>query len=98
MSSPKAKEEVEKIRLPGAGEVFGIVDQIVGFDRLRVRCRDGHVRVCRIPGKMKKRLWVRLDDVVIVIPWKVQSDQKGDIAHRYTRTEVEWLRRKGILE
>ena len=95
---PKAQEEVEKLRVPGAGEIFGVVDQIVGFDRLRVRCRDGHVRICRIPGKMKKRDWVRIDDVVIVSPWKVQGDKKADIVHRYSRTEVEWLRRKGILE
>lgn len=98
MSPPNPEEGVEKIRLPNAGEVMGVVDQIVGFDRLRVRCRDGHVRVCRIPGKMKKRLWMRMDDVVIVDPWEVQSDRKGDIVHRYTRTEVEWLRRKGMLE
>jgi translation initiation factor 1A len=36
--------------------------------------------------------------VVIVRPWIVQSDEKGDVIHSYTRTQVEWLRRKGLWE
>jgi hypothetical protein len=26
----------------------------------------------------------------------VQSEEKGDVVYRYTRTQVEWLRRKGL--
>lgn len=43
-------------------------------------------------------MWVRNRDVVIVLPWIVQSDEKGDIIYRYTGTQVEWLRRKGLWE
>jgi len=92
----KPEEEIERLRVPRRGEVFGTVEQMVGFDRLRVRCKDGHTRICRIPGKIRKRLWIRENDVVIVRPWAVQSEEKGDIIYRYTRTQVEWLRRKGL--
>ena len=98
---PKAKEaaeEIERLRLPRSGEVLGIAEQMFGFDRLRVRCRDGHVRICRIPGKIRKRLWVRENDVVVVRPWSVQGEGKGDIVHRYTHTQVEWLRKRGLWE
>jgi translation initiation factor 1A len=52
--------------------------------------------MCRIPGKIRKRLWIRENDVVIVRPWAVQGEEKGDVVYRYTRTQVEWLRRKGL--
>jgi len=92
------KEEIERLRMPRNDEVLGVVEQMFGFDRLRVRCKDGYVRTCRIRGKIRKRLWVRENDVVIVRPWMVQSEEKADVIYRYTRTQVEWLRRKGLWE
>ena len=71
-------ETQRKIRLPGEGEVLGIVIQMLGYDRARVRCTDGKVRLCRIPGKMKKRIWIREGDAVLIAPWDFQDD-RGDI-------------------
>jgi len=88
--------EVERLRVPAKGEVLGLVDQMMGFDRLRVRCKDGHTRICRIPGKIRKRLWIRVNDVVIVRPWAVEGEKKGDIVHRYTSTQLDWLIKKGL--
>ena len=82
--------------MPAKGEVLGLVDQMMGFDRLRVRCKDGHTRICRIPGKIRKRLWIRVNDVVIVRPWAVEGEEKGDIVHRYTSTQLDWLIKKGL--
>lgn len=92
----KPEEEIARLRVPRSNEVLGVVEQMYGFDRLRVRCKDGHVRTCRIRGKIRKRLWVREGDVVIVSPWPVQGDEKGDILYSYKRTQVEWLRNKGL--
>ena len=64
---------------------------------IKVRCADGNIRMTRIPGKMKKRIWIREGDVVLVKPWDFQSDQKADVIWRYTRTESNWLERKGYL-
>jgi len=90
------EEEIARLRVPRRGEVLGVAEQMVGFDRLRVRCKDGHTRICRIPGKIRKRLWIREGDVVIVRPWMIQGEEKGDIVYRYTRTQKEWLTRKGL--
>jgi len=89
-------EVPERLRLPAKGEVLGLVDQMIGFDRLRVRCKDGHIRACRIPGKIRKRMWIRENDVVIVRPWVVEGEEKGDIIYRYTPTQLEWLTKKGL--
>ena len=78
-------------------EVFGYVDTLLGSNRLRVRGLDGKVRMGRIPGKMKKRIWIREGDVVIVVPWSFQ-DAKADVVWRYTGPQVDWLKRKGYLK
>lgn len=77
-------------------EVLGIVEGLLGANRLKVRCMDGKVRLARIPGKMKKRIWIREGDVVIVVPWSFQ-DEKSDVIWRYTSPQVGWLQRKGFL-
>jgi translation initiation factor 1A len=96
---PKAKpEDFEKLYLPKEGEILGVIEQMFGFDRVRVRCRDGYVRNARIRGKIRKRMWVREGDVVVIRPWPVQGDKRGDIIFRYTGTQLEWLKKKGLWE
>ncbi len=86
------------LRLPRPGEIFGIVREMFGGSRMRVECADGKERLCRIPGKIKMRVWVRPNDVVLIKPWSVEGDSKADIAYRYTRPQVEQLQRKGLLK
>ncbi|RZB28918.1 MAG: translation initiation factor 1A [Candidatus Argoarchaeum ethanivorans] len=69
---------------------------MLGANRIRVRCMDGVVRIGRIPGKMKKRTWIRVGDVVILVPWPFQNE-KADIKWRYERMHAEWLERRGYL-
>jgi hypothetical protein len=52
--------------------------------------------MARIPGKMRRRQWVREGDLIIVWPWDFQ-DSKADVKHRYTKTQAMYLSRKGVL-
>jgi translation initiation factor 1A len=70
--------------LPNQYDILGIVDKNYEFTRMRVVCQDGHRRMCRIRGKMKKRSWVREGDVVLVSPWDFEFEGKSDIIFRYT--------------
>lgn len=92
------QEEISRIKLPRGKEVFGILEQRLGGSRMRIRCLDGKVRICRIPGRLKRRLWVRENDIVIVEPWEFSGDEKGDLIYKYTPTQVGYLRRKGFLK
>ncbi|MBT5021214.1 translation initiation factor eIF-1A [Candidatus Woesearchaeota archaeon] len=92
-----AEEEIRRIRLPKGEETLGIVDQRVGGSRMFVRCLDGKQRVCRIPGRLKKRLWVRERDIVIIEPWEFGGDEKGDVILKYRPNQVSWLRKNGYL-
>lgn len=92
-----SEEIIKNMVLPAASDVLGIAAKLLGFDRVLARCQDGHERLCRIRGKMKRRVWVRIGDVVLVSPWDFQSDKRGDIIWRYTRAQAEWLRKNGYL-
>ena len=88
---------ISEMVYPGEGEVLGVVIKLLGFDRILVKCQDGAERLCRIRGKMKRRVWIRESDIVIVSPWEFQSGKRGDVVWRYTHAQAETLRRKGIL-
>ncbi|UCH70338.1 MAG: translation initiation factor eIF-1A [Candidatus Bathyarchaeota archaeon] len=92
-----SEEEIADMVLPTANDVLGVAMRLLGFDRVLVKCQDGHERLCRIRGKMKRRVWIRQGDIVLVSPWDFQSDKRGDVIWRYKRNQVEWLRRKGYL-
>lgn len=89
--------ELREMVMPDEAQMFGIVTQMLGYDRLMVRCMDGHERVCRIRGKMKRRVWIKVGDVVLVAPWDFQTDNRGDILWRYTESQANWLRSQGRL-
>lgn len=90
--------EVARIRLPKEGEVLGVVELMLGADRMRAKCDDGNTRICRIPGRMRKRVWIRTGNLILIQPWKVQSSERGDIVFRYTSTQANWLKRKGYVK
>ncbi len=92
-----SEEELEDMMEPGPGDVYGVVVRLLGYDRALVRCQDGYERLCRIRGKLKRRIWIRPGDVVLVSPWDFQPTKRGDIIWRYTRNQAEWLRREGKL-
>ncbi|MCW1297953.1 MAG: translation initiation factor eIF-1A [Candidatus Parvarchaeota archaeon] len=88
----------EKVRTPRGNEVLGIVEQLLGFCKMYVRCDDGKIRLCRIPGRLVRKVWIKEGDVVLVEPWEVQGDTRGDIIFRYTKSEVSFLLRKGFFK
>ena len=90
--------EIRRTRIPKDDEVLGFVDQRLGAGRLRIRCLDGKERICRVPGRLRRQLWIREGDLVLVKPWEYQKDDRGDILYKYTRSQVEWLRKKGYLD
>ena len=93
------EQQLLRVRLPVDREVLGVVQQRLGGSRMRVLCLDGKERICRIPGRLRRELWVRDNDVVIIEPWELGGDDKGDVVYKYrSKAEVEFLRRKGYLK
>ena len=77
------EEQVIRVRLPQGREILGIVEKRLGGSRMRVNCLDGNARICRIPGRLRRALWVREGDIVIVEPWENQNLTRGDVIFKY---------------
>jgi len=92
-----SEKDLRVLVYPSENDVIGVVQKLLGFDRVMVKCQDGFTRICRIRGKMKRRVWIREGDVVLVSPWDFQSEERGEIFHRYTANQIDDLRRKGVL-
>lgn len=93
----QTREEIEiaRTRIPRLPEVLGVVETMLGGDKVKANCTDGNVRVCRIPGRFRKRIWINPGDLILIKPWIVQSNIRGDVAFVYTPTQANWLKRKG---
>lgn len=92
-----SEEDLSEMVLPSASDVLGVATKLLGFDRVMVKCQDGREHLCRIRGKMKRRVWIRVGGVVLVSPWDFESDKRGDLVWRYTRAQAEDLRRRGYI-
>ncbi len=82
--------------------MFALVIEIYGGDRMLIKCADGVSRIGVIRGKIRKRMWTRLGDLIICIPWDFETKKEGKkekayIIWRYTGTQVTWLKNKGYL-
>ncbi len=93
-----SSQEPIRVRTPRQGEVIGIVEQRVGANRMIVKCFDDKERNCRIPGSLRRTLWIRPGDTIIVKVWEFDGDKRGDILFKYTPAAIEWLKRKGYIK
>ena len=92
------QSEIRRVKLPRGNQTLGILEERLGGSRMRVRCMDGKSRICRIPGRLKRSLWVRPGDVLLIEPWELGGDTKGDVIFKYKPIQVDFLRRKGYLK
>ncbi len=101
---PPTTPVVTRVKFPSRrmGEMFGRIVGILGNNRMEVFCEDGKHRMGRIRGKIKKRVWVRLTDLVIVNPWDWETETadkmgKCEISWRYLRHEIAYLDRNNRI-
>ena len=91
------QEAPVRVRLPKKNEVIGIVVQRLGGNRMEIKSTDGKTRNCRVPGRFKRKFWLRPGDLVIITPWEF-DDSKGDIIFQYHKNASHLLRKRGMLK
>ena len=84
-------------KLPTKDEQFAVIRELSGGSRFTALCEDGKNRMVRIPGKLKKRMWCRVNDLILIKPWPIQGDSKSDLVYRYLPAERNWLYRRDIV-
>ena len=64
-NTPEPTENI-RVTLPykPKGEMFAVAETFQGGSRLQLICEDGKRRMGRIPGKLRRRMWVRENDLL----------------------------------
>jgi len=70
--------------------------KMLGNGRCDAYCFDGVRRLCHIRGKMRKRIWINVGDIVLIGKRDFQ-DKKGDIIQKYFPEETKNLKDYGEL-
>lgn len=86
-----------RVRLPKEGEVLGQVIQTLGNRMLLVRCMDGVTRKVRISGKHRRRMWVRVGDVIALAPHYGMQEDKGTMVYRYQKRGAQILFERDLI-
>ena len=80
-----------KVKLPTRNQQFAVVIEMSGGSRMKALCEDGKTRMVRIGGKLKRRMWTRMNALIIIQPWPIQEDSKADLVYGYLPTERNWV-------
>lgn len=97
-SRNKNDQAVFRVQTPKANQVIGKVITRHGYAKSTIKCSDGKIRMCRVPGAKRRYLKIRPGIFVLIAPWKIQGDEKGDIIYQYRDNQVNWLKNRGYLE
>jgi translation initiation factor 1A len=98
MENNTTEEEFIRVKLPEKDQTICIVTSMLGGGRLEAKCEDGFTRICRIPGKIKKKIWIKPGYIILVKPWEVQKEERADVVFLYSKAQAFWLKRKGFLK
>ena len=95
--SPSGSTVKRAGKLPSGNMQFAVIREFSGGSRFVALCEDGKNRMVRIPGRLKRRMWTRVNDVILIKPWPVQGDRKCDLVYRYLPAERNWLYRRKMV-
>jgi len=89
-SKSKTSEEKEKNReleFKQDMEEYAKVTSLLGDRKIKIILADGSESMGVIPGKFRKRIWIAVDDVVLVSRRSFEVG-KMDVLHKYTESEI----------
>jgi len=97
VEQPQEQRFPSRVKLPRAGQFIGIIVQRLGGKRMLVKTTDGKTRNCRVPGRFRRRFWLREGNYIVIEPWP-DDDGKGDVVYQYRPNEIIQLKKKRLLE
>ena len=95
--SKQSSPIIRRAKTPKSGQQYAVVREMSGGSRMLAMCEDGNMRMIRIGGKFKRRMWCRVQDLIIIQPWVVQSDKKADLVYRYLPAQRNWMIRNNKI-
>lgn len=95
----KFNKSAEKgpLQLKVEGTEYAQVVKMLGGGRVDAKCfSDGVVRQCTICGRMRKKVWISMGDIVLISLRDFQ-DNKADVVHKYAPDESRQLKNIGEI-
>jgi len=97
---PKKKKRKKKPRpiqerplpIKEEGQEYAIVTKMLGNGRVSLKCMDGIDRLGKIRGKMRKRVWIKVEDYLLISLRDFQ-DEKADIIMKLRENEIRRLQK-----
>jgi translation initiation factor 1A len=90
-NNPSTTEIERELVFKVESQEYGQVSRLLGNCRLEIQCFDGKTRLGNIRGSMRKKVWIKVNDVVLV-SLRDFEDGKCDIIHKYESKEVNRLK------
>lgn len=85
-----------ELLLKEEGQEYALVTKILGHGHVECTCFDNVVRLGNIRGKIRRRVWIALGDIVLC-GLRDYQDNKVDILHKFNPEEVRNLQNMGEL-
>ncbi len=85
-----------ELLLKEEGQEYAQVMRMLGNGRLEAQCFDGVKRLAHIRGKLQKKVWICVGDIILVSLRDFQ-DGKADVIYKYNPDEARALKAQGEL-
>jgi translation initiation factor 1A len=92
----KEVDEGKELTLKEPMQEYAQVIKMLGSGRLEGKCFDGKTRLCHIRGKMRKKQWVNVGDIIL-LGLREYQDDKADVILKYSVEEARKLQKLGHL-
>lgn len=86
--------EARELYIKEENQVYAVVEKMLGNAKIRAQCGDGKTRLCIIRGKMRKKVWINVGDLILLGLRSFQDD-KADVIHKYNSDEARKLKKMG---
>lgn len=103
----KGDSEPIKVNAPlkKDGQAYAFVTKMLGNRRIMAKLThqldesqvNQSERLCIIPGKFKRRVWINKGDIILVGTRDGYSDNKCDVMYKYTPAEAKQLVKQGEI-
>ena len=90
------QDDKRQLEFKTEGQEYAKVTKMLGNGRCECYCFDGMTRMGHIRGSMHKKVWICVDDIILV-SLRDYQDEKADIIHKYTLEESKILQEYGEI-
>lgn len=87
-------DSVARLEEAGDDELYGRVVKNLGNLNMNVYCNDNVIRICKVRGSMRKRIWINVGDLVII---SLRNFEAEDNKKNMTEAEKRGIDRGDIV-